>query len=72
MPQAVTLLPPTPGRAPGAQPLAESFVLFRAPVGAEIHIDQQFSGHSTGEPSRIKVQLGQRTVEVFLAGYLPW
>jgi hypothetical protein len=51
---------------------ADSFVMLSAPVGAEIHVDQQFSGHSTGSPSRIKVQPGAHTVEVFLAGYLPW
>jgi hypothetical protein len=50
----------------------DSFVMLSAPVGAEIRVDQQFSGHSTGSTSRIKVQPGQHTIEVFLAGYLPW
>jgi hypothetical protein len=59
-------------QASAAQHPADSFVMLSAPVGAEIHVDQQFSGHSTGSPSRIKVQPGQHTVEVFLAGYLPW
>jgi hypothetical protein len=51
---------------------ADGFVVLKAPFGAEIHVDQQFSGHSTGDPSRMKVQAGQRTLEVFLAGYMPW
>ena len=51
---------------------ADSFVMLSAPVGTEIHVDQQFVGHSTGSPSRIKVQPGQHTVEVFLTGYIPW
>jgi hypothetical protein len=50
----------------------DGFVVLKAPFGAEIHVDQQFSGHSTGDPSRMKVQAGQRTLEVFLAGYMPW
>jgi hypothetical protein len=53
-------------------PPIESFLSLKAPVGAEIHIDQQFTGHSTGDISRIKVEPGSRTVEVFLAGYQPW
>ena len=53
-------------------PPVDSFVVLKAPVGAEIRVDQQFSGHSTGDLSRIKVQPGQRTVEVFLTGYQPW
>jgi Caspase domain/PEGA domain len=55
-----------------APPSVDSFVVVKAPAGAEIQIDQQFSGYSTAYPSRIKVQPGQRTVEVFLAGYRPW
>ena len=47
-------------------------MVLQAPAGAEIHVDQQFAGHSTGDPSRIKVEPGQRVIEVFLAGYLPW
>jgi uncharacterized caspase-like protein len=49
-----------------------SFLVVKAPAGAEIHIDQQFSGHSTGDLTRIKVEPGQRSVEIFLTGYLPW
>jgi hypothetical protein len=60
------------GQIPATQPPADSFVMLSAPVGAEIQVDQQFFGHSTGSPSRITVQPGQHTVEVFLAGYLPW
>jgi len=61
-----------PSQASTAQRPVDSYLMLKAPVGAEIHIDQQFSGHSTGSPSRIKVPPGQRTVEVFLAGYMPW
>jgi hypothetical protein len=53
-------------------PPKESFVLMNAPMGAEIHVDQQASGHSTGSPYRIKVEPGQRVVEVFLNGFQPW
>jgi len=55
-----------------ADPPVDSFVVVKAPAGAEIHIDQQFSGHSTGDFTRIKVEPGSRSIEVFLAGYLPW
>lgn len=50
----------------------ESYVVLKAPLGAEIHIDQQLSGQSTGDPLRLKVQPGQRVIEAFLPGYLPW
>ncbi len=46
--------------------------MLNAPVGSEIHIDQQFAGHSTGNPTLVKVQPGPRTVEVFLTGYQTW
>jgi Caspase domain/PEGA domain len=51
---------------------AESYVVLRAPSGAEIYIDQQPSGHSTGVPLRLEIQPGQRVIEAFLSGYLPW
>jgi hypothetical protein len=57
--------------APG-ELLAESYVVLKAPLGAEIHIDQQPSGHSTGDPLQLKVEPGQRVIEAFLPGYLPW
>ena len=60
----------TPASQPAiAQPISDAFIVVQAPAGAEIHIDQQFEGHSTGARLRIKVQPGQRTVEVFLTGY---
>jgi serine/threonine protein kinase len=62
---------PTSQPAP-VQPSAEAFIVVQAPAGAEIHIDQQLAGHSTGAPLRSKVQPGQRTVEVFLMGYQPF
>jgi hypothetical protein len=68
----VTPHSPAAGKTPAPQPPADSSVMLSAPVGAEIHVDQQFFGHSTGSPSRIKVQPGQHTVEVFLTGYMPW
>ncbi len=71
-PRELTPSPVAPSQASNAQHPSDSFLMLKAPVGAEIHIDQQFSGHSTGSPSRIKVQPGQRTVEVFLSGYMPW
>jgi hypothetical protein len=46
--------------------------MVQAPASAEIHIDQQLAGHSTGGPLKIKVQPGQRTVDVFLPGYQPY
>jgi serine/threonine protein kinase len=50
----------------------DTYIVVQAPAGAEIHIDQQVAGHSTGGPFRSKVQPGQRVVEVFLSGYKPW
>jgi len=66
--------------APNAVPIpsspasasADSFLVLNSPVGAEIHIDEQAVGHSTGGPFRVKVQPGNRLVEVFLPGYAPW
>jgi hypothetical protein len=55
-----------------AQPIADAFIVVQAPAGAEIHIDQQFAGHSTGGPFKSKVQPGQTSVEVFLTGYQPF
>ena len=63
---------PAPSGSVAPQPPPDSFVLLKAPAGAEIHIDEQASGHSTGDQYRIKVSPGQHTVEVFLAGYEPW
>jgi len=50
----------------------DTYIVIQAPAGAEIHIDQQVAGHSTGGPFRSKVQPGPRVVEVFLSGYKPW
>ena len=47
-------MPLRAGKTSAPQPPADSFVMLSAPVGAEIHVDQQFFGHSTGGPSRIK------------------
>jgi hypothetical protein len=63
---------PAPSGAAAPQPPPDSFVMLKAPAGAEVHIDQQSSGQSTGEPYRIKLNPGQHTVEVFLSGYQPW
>jgi hypothetical protein len=54
------------------QPPPDTFLVLTAPAGAQVHIDQQSSGESTGGPYRIKVGPGQHTVEVFLSGYQPW
>jgi eukaryotic-like serine/threonine-protein kinase len=50
----------------------QTYVVIQAPAGAEIHIDQQATGHSTGGPLKSAVEPGQRTIEVFLQGYKPW
>ena len=67
---------PTTGNPPNqiatATPAPDTFIVVQAPAGAEIHIDQQVAGHSTGGPFRSRVQPGQRMVEVFLSGYKPW
>jgi tetratricopeptide (TPR) repeat protein len=52
--------------------LPDTFIVLQAPTGAEIHIDQQFAGHSTGGPIKTRVQPGQRTIEVFLLGFQTW
>jgi serine/threonine protein kinase len=59
------------GIAPPPQP-QETFLVIQAPFGAEIHIDQQLAGHSTGGPFKTRVEPGLRTVEVFLAGHQPY
>jgi serine/threonine protein kinase len=59
----------TPG---SGQPPPDSFIVLKAPAGAVVHVDQQSSGQSTGEPYRIKAGPGQHTVEVFLPGNQPW
>jgi len=51
---------------------SDSFVLLRAPVGAEINVDQQFAARYTGSPIRIKVRPGQREIEVYQPGFKPW
>jgi eukaryotic-like serine/threonine-protein kinase len=53
-------------------PTPDSFIVLKAPAGAEVHVDQQSRGQSTGDLYRIKVDPGQRTIEVFLSGYQPW
>jgi serine/threonine protein kinase len=58
--------------SPQPQPEPETFLVVQAPPGAEIHIDQQLAGHSTGGLFKAKVKPGSRTVEVFLAGYEPY
>jgi len=50
----------------------DSFVVISAPAGAEIHVDYQITGHSTGSATRIKVDPGTHVVEVMLNGYEPW
>jgi serine/threonine protein kinase len=62
--------PQLPQPQPSPQP--ETFLVVQAPPGAEIHIDQQLAGHSTGGPFKARVQPGSRVVEVFLAGYQPY
>jgi serine/threonine-protein kinase len=63
---------PTSSTLAAPQSAPDSFIVLKAPAGAEVHIDQQSRGQSTGEPYRIKVEPGQRTIEVFLAGYQTW
>src|SRR5262249_54329014 len=74
--QAVSIHPdnrnPPATQPAAAPPIADAFIVVQAPAGAEIHIDQQVEGHSTGAPLRIAVQPGQRTVDVFLTGYQPF
>jgi serine/threonine protein kinase len=60
-----------PQAATPAAPI-QSFVVIQAPAGAEIHIDQLATGHSTGGPLKSVVEPGQRTIEVFLQGFKPW
>lgn len=57
---------------PPPVPVLDTFLVVEAPEGAEIHIDQQFVGHSTGGMLKCKVQPGQKTVDVYLAGFQPW
>ena len=64
--------PPIASTPSTPQPTPDSFIVLKAPAGAEVHIDQQSRGQSTGEPYRIKVEPGQRKIEVFLAGYQTW
>jgi hypothetical protein len=64
--QPVTNTPVTPPPPP------DSFIVVEASAGAEVHVDQEPKGHSTGGPFKIKVEPGQRTVEVFLAGFQLW
>jgi serine/threonine-protein kinase len=66
-----TKSPAAPATQPTAAPV-QTFVVIQAPTGAEIHIDQQAAGHSTGSPLKSIVEPGQRTIEVFLQGYKPW
>ena len=54
------------------QPVQDTFITIQAPVGAEIHIDQQVIGHSAGGPIKAQVQPGSRTVEVLLQGFQPY
>jgi serine/threonine protein kinase len=55
-----------------ALPVQNSFITIQAPVGAEIHIDQQVIGHSAGGPIKASVPPGSRTVEVLLQGFQPF
>ena len=65
--------PPAGSGTPSIQlPPPESFIVVKAPAGAEIHIDQQVVGHSAGGPLKSKVQPGSRTVEIFLTGFQTW
>jgi hypothetical protein len=57
---------------PPPVPVLDTFLVVQAPAGAEIHIDQQLVGHSTGGALRCKVQPSQKTVDVFLVGFQPW
>jgi hypothetical protein len=50
----------------------DSFVILRAPIGAEISIDQELAAHSNGDPLRIKVQPGRREIAVYKPGFLLW
>ena len=60
---------PTTASVPASVP---TFLSVQAPVGAEVHIDQQIAGHSTGGVLKIQVQPGGHTVEIFLQGYQPF
>lgn len=50
-------------------PLPPTLLAVRAPSNAEIHIDDQVAGHSTGDVLKFQVSPGAHTVEVVLAGY---
>ena len=63
---------PPAGSTTVAPPPQDSFIALKAPAGAEVHVDSQSRGQSTGDLYRIKVDPGMHTVEVFLAGYQPW
>ena len=62
----------SPASTAAPAPAIDTFIVVQAPVGSEIHVDQQPVGHSTGGPLKSKVQPGQRTVEVFLSGFQPY
>jgi Caspase domain/PEGA domain len=50
----------------------DSFIILRAPIGAEIQIDQELAAHSNGDPLRIRVQPGQREIAVYKPGFQLW
>jgi len=50
----------------------DSFIILRAPIGAEIQIDQELAAHSNGDPLRIKVQPGRREIAVYKPGFQLW
>jgi serine/threonine-protein kinase len=63
----------SPAKSAAANPpVLETFLIVHAPAGAEIHINQQLAGHSTGSPFKVKVEPGQNSVEIFLSGYQPY
>ncbi|HUD56363.1 MAG TPA: protein kinase [Terracidiphilus sp.] len=61
-----------PATGGAVQTQVSTFLAIQAPLGAEVHIDQQIAGHSTGAVLKIQVQPGSHSVEVFLQGYQPF
>lgn len=51
---------------------SDSLVVLRAPIGAEIQIDQELAAHSNGDPFRVKVQPGRHEITAYIAGFEPW
>ncbi len=69
---ATKVAAPNPPVAVPATPLPDTYLVVLAPAGAEIHINEEVRGHSAGTPLKIKVQPGQNSIDVVLAGYQPF